>query len=80
MSSNIYVPTSIADINDNDNFHQLCFSTNDEIVKISMISKTMTQIYTAKLMLVLALLRQVSNEVFSKIIKFTKICFQSKFL
>ena len=33
-----HVPTSIADINDNDNFHQLCFSTNDEIVKISMMA------------------------------------------
>ena len=32
-----HVPISIADINDNDNFHQLCFSTSDEIVKISMI-------------------------------------------
>ena len=31
-------PISIADINDNDNFHQLCFSTSDEIVKISMMS------------------------------------------
>ena len=29
-------PISIADIDDNDNFHQLCFSTSDEIVKISM--------------------------------------------
>ena len=29
-------PISIADINDNDNFHQLCFSTSEEIVKISM--------------------------------------------
>ena len=35
-----HVPISIADINDNDNFHQLCFSTSDEIVKISMISNT----------------------------------------
>ena len=33
-----HIPTSIADINDNDNFHQLCFSTNDEIVKISMMA------------------------------------------
>ena len=31
-------PISIADIYDNDNFHQLCFSTSDEIVKISMMS------------------------------------------
>ena len=31
-----HVPISIADIDDNDNFHQLCFSTSDEIVKISM--------------------------------------------
>jgi hypothetical protein len=31
-----HVPISIADINDNDNFHQLCFSTSEEIVKISM--------------------------------------------
>ena len=35
-----HVPTSIADINDNDNFHQLCFSTSDEIVKISMMANT----------------------------------------
>ena len=33
-----HVPISIADIDDNDNFHQLCFSTNDEIVKISMMA------------------------------------------
>ena len=35
-----HVPISIADINDNDNFHQLCFSTSDEIVKISMMANT----------------------------------------
>jgi len=35
-----HVPISIADIDDNDNFHQLCFSTNDEIVKISMMANT----------------------------------------
>ena len=35
-----HVPISIADINDNDNFHQLCFSTCDEIVKISMMALT----------------------------------------
>ena len=35
-----HTPISIADINDNDNFHQLCFSTNDEIVKISMMANT----------------------------------------
>ena len=34
------VPISIVDINDNDNFHQLCFSTSDEIVKISMMANT----------------------------------------
>ena len=33
-----HVPISISDINDNDNFHQLCFSTSDEIVKISMMA------------------------------------------
>ena len=33
-----HVPISVVDINDNDNFHQLCFSTNDEIVKISMMA------------------------------------------
>ena len=33
-------PISIADINDNDNYHQLCFSTSDEIVKISMMANT----------------------------------------
>lgn len=35
-----HTPISIADINDNDNFHQLCFSTSDEIVKISMMANT----------------------------------------
>jgi hypothetical protein len=35
-----HVPISIADIDDNDNFHQLCFSTSDEIVKISMMVNT----------------------------------------
>ena len=35
-----HIPISIADINDNDNFHQLCFSTSDEIVKISMMAYT----------------------------------------
>jgi len=35
-----HLPISIADINDNDNFHQLCFSTSDEIVKISMEANT----------------------------------------
>ena len=34
------MPVSIADINDNDNFHQLCFSTSDEIVKVSMMANT----------------------------------------
>ena len=33
-----HVPISIADINDNDNFHQLCFSTPDEIVQVSMMA------------------------------------------
>lgn len=35
-----HLPISIADINENDNFHQLCFSTSDEIVKISMMANT----------------------------------------
>ena len=35
-----HVPISIADINDNDNFHQLCFSTSNDIVKISMMANT----------------------------------------
>ena len=35
-----HVPVSIADLNDNDNFHQLCFSTSDEIIKISMMAYT----------------------------------------
>lgn len=35
-----HIPISIADINDNDNFHQVCFSTNEEIVKISMMANT----------------------------------------
>ena len=35
-----HIPISIADIDDNDNFHQLCFSTSDEIVKISMMANT----------------------------------------
>ena len=33
-------PFSIADIDDNYNFHQLCFSTSDKIVKISMMANT----------------------------------------
>lgn len=33
-------PVAIADINDNDNFHQLCFSTNEEIVKISIVENS----------------------------------------
>ena len=35
-----HAPISIEDINDNDNFHQLCFSTSDEIIKISIIANT----------------------------------------
>ena len=35
-----HIPISISDIDDNDNFHQLCFSTSDEIVKISMMANT----------------------------------------
>jgi len=35
-----HIPISIADIDDNDNFHQLCFSTSDKIVKISMMANT----------------------------------------
>lgn len=35
-----HVPVAIADINDNDNFHQLCFATSDKIVKISMMANT----------------------------------------
>ena len=35
-----HVPISIADVNDNDNFHQLCFSTSVEIIKISMMANT----------------------------------------
>ena len=35
-----HVPISIADVNDNDNFHQLCFSTSEEIIKISMMANT----------------------------------------
>ena len=35
-----HAPISIADINDNDNFHQLCFPSTDEIVKISMLANT----------------------------------------
>ena len=35
-----HIPISIADINDNDNFHQLCFSTSDEIIKVSMMANT----------------------------------------
>ena len=35
-----HIPISIADIDDNDNFHQLCFFTSDEIVKISMMANT----------------------------------------
>lgn len=32
-------PISISDINDNDNFHQLCFSTQDSILKISIMEE-----------------------------------------
>ena len=35
-----HVPISIADIEDNDNFHQLCFATPDEIVQVSMMANT----------------------------------------
>ena len=35
-----HAPYFNSDINDNDNFHQLCFSTSDEIIKISMIANT----------------------------------------
>jgi len=35
-----HVPISIADIEDNDNFHQLCFATSDEIVQVSMVANT----------------------------------------
>lgn len=35
-----HVPVSISDINDNDNYHQLCFSTSDKIIKISMMANT----------------------------------------
>ena len=30
-----HAPISIVDINDNDNFHQLCFSTSDEIINFN---------------------------------------------
>ena len=33
---NPLTPKSIADVNDNDNFHQLCVESNDPIVKVSM--------------------------------------------
>ena len=35
-----HIPISIRDIDDQDNFHQLCFATSDEIVKISMLANT----------------------------------------
>lgn len=35
-----HVPSSIADINDNDNYHQLCFATSDTIIKVSMAENT----------------------------------------
>ena len=35
-----HIPISIADVNDNDNFHQLCFSTSDDIIKISIMANT----------------------------------------
>ncbi len=35
-----HVPSSIADINDNDNYHQLCFTTNETIVMIAMAENT----------------------------------------
>ena len=33
-----HTPIAIADINDNDNFHQLCFSTHDAIVRIAVVA------------------------------------------
>lgn len=33
-----HAPVSISDINDNDNFHQLCFSTSDPMVRISVVA------------------------------------------
>ena len=35
-----HVPISISDIEDNDNFHQLCFATSEEIVQVSMMANT----------------------------------------
>ena len=35
-----HVPISIADIEDNDNFHQLCFATSEEIVQVSIVANT----------------------------------------
>ena len=35
-----HIPISIRDIDDQDNVHQLCFATSDEIVKISMLANT----------------------------------------
>ena len=58
---------SIADIDDNDNFHQLCFSTSDDIIKVSMMAnkvedQTTIQIYSVKLMLFYALSKKRSLE------------------
>ena len=66
-----HAPISIADINDNDNFHQLCFPTTDEIVKISMLANTVedpnpTPICTAKLMSAPALIRQLLRRPFRR--------------
>ena len=66
-------PISITDINDNDNFHQLCFSTSDEIVKISMMGNTVKDpnhdpnIYS-EIDVKPALLRQLLNRTFSNLI------------
>ena len=35
-----HVPISISDIEDNDNFHQLCFASSEEIVQVSMMANT----------------------------------------
>ena len=44
-SSGVLIPHASRD---NDNFHQLCFSTSDEIVKISMILKYKPRSSTVK--------------------------------
>ena len=80
-----HVPISIADIDDNDNFHQLCFSTSDEIVKISMMANTVEDpnqdpnLYNEIDVSSCNLLTIIEENLFEKSIKFIRIRSQMKF-